>query len=254
MSLPQFFMILRARFWVVVLTLVVTVGAIVGASLVLPKKYTATAAVVADVTSPDPISGAATHAMMMPGYMATQRDIITSERVAQRVKKLLEIGMPTGPLRSKLDVKPSRESNVIEIGYSSPDPRFAAAAANAFAQAYIEASIELRVDPARQYARWFGEQDKALRENLAQAQRNLSEHQQKYGILASDEKLDVETNRLNDLTAQLTALQSQMAESRGRQRSGAAATSLPEVVQNPLNVWSRSDKYRYKPTLIAMIE
>src|SRR5207249_11600080 len=131
-------------------------------------------------------------------------------------------------LQKKLDVKPSRESNVIDVLYSASDPAFAAAVANAFAQAYIDASIELRVEPARQYARWFGEQDKGLRENREKAKARLSEHQQKYGIVASDERLDSEAAKLNDLSAQLTVVQGQAAESRGKLRSGSASSSLPE--------------------------
>ena len=255
MTLYQFLTLLRARFKIVLLMLLGTVAVIVAASLVLPKRYTATAAVVLDVKSPDPITGTMLHAMVMPGYMATQRDIITSDRVAQKVVKLLKLDEMPGRkeqwlqstqgkgslvawladgLQKKLDVKPSRESNVIDISYRAGDAAFAAAVANAFAQAYIDASIELRTDPARQYARWFGEQDKGLRENVQRAQARLSEYQQNYGIVASDERLDSETTKLNDLSAQLTVAQGQVAEARSKQRSGSAANTLPEVVQNPL--------------------
>src|SRR6267378_7387038 len=128
MSLWQFLLILRARFAMVLLILLATVATVVAASLVLPKKYTASAAVVVDVKSPDPISGTMLHAMVMPGYMATQRDIITSERVADKAAQLLKV--EARGLQKKLDVKPSRESNVIEISFSASDPAFAAAAAN----------------------------------------------------------------------------------------------------------------------------
>ena len=270
MNLHQFLTVLRARFKVVVLVLLATVAAIVAASLVLPKRYTATAAVVLDVRSPDPVSGTILHAMVMPGYMATQRDIISSDRVAQTAVRLLKLderpgtkqqwlestqgkgslmAWLAGGLQKKLDVKPSRESNVIDISYSAGDPAFAAAVANAFAQAYIDASIELRTQPARQYARWFGEQDKGLRENLEKAQARLSEHQQKYGIVASDERLDSEAAKLNDLSAQLTVVQGQAAESRGKLRSGSASSSLPEVVQNPLIHTLKADVARQEAKL-----
>jgi len=270
MNLHQFLTVLRARFKVVVLVLLATVAAIVAASLVLPKRYTATAAVVLDVRSPDPVSGTILHAMVMPGYMATQRDIISSDRVAQTAVRLLKLderpgtkqqwlestqgkgslmAWLAGGLQKKLDVKPSRESNVIDISYSAGDPAFAAAVANAFAQAYIDASIELRTEPARQYARWFGEQDKGLRENLEKAQARLSEHQQKYGIVASDERLDSEAAKLNDLSAQLTVVQGQAAESRGKLRSGSASSSLPEVVQNPLIHTLKADVARQEAKL-----
>src|SRR6266850_1922961 len=270
MSLQQFLMILRGRLMLVASILIGTVAVIVAASLVLPKKYTATAAVVVDVKSPDPITGTMLHAMVMPGYMATQRDIITSDRVAQKVVKLLKLDeVPSKKeqwlqstqgrgslvawladgLQKKLDVRPSRESNVIDISYRAGDPAFAAAVANAFAQAYIDASIELRTEPARQYARWFGEQDKGLRENVQKAQARLSEHQKTYGIVASDERLDSETGKLNDLSAQLTVVQGQTAEARSKQRSGSAANTLPEVVQNPLINTLKADIARQEAKL-----
>ncbi|HET7365788.1 MAG TPA: GNVR domain-containing protein [Burkholderiales bacterium] len=247
MTLSQFLIILRGRR--------VLLGSILGgivaltlvASLVLPKKYTATAAVVVDVKSPDPISGTMLHAMVMPGYMATQRDIITSERVADRAAQLLQV--EARGLQKKLDVKPSRESNVIEISYRASDPAFAAAAANAFAQAYIDASIELRVEPARQYARWFGEQDQTLRANLDKAQARFAAHQQKYGIVATEERLDSELTRLNDLSARLTAMQAQAAEARSKRLMGGAAASLPEVVQNPLITTLKGDIARQEARL-----
>ena len=270
MNLHQFLTVLRARFKIVVLILLATVAAIVAASLVLPKKYTATAAVVVDVNSPDPVAGTMLHTMVMPSYMATQRDIIGSDRVARTVVKLLKLAEVPGRkeqwlertqgkgnlvawladgLQKKLNVRPSRESNVIDISYSAVDPAFAAAVANAFAQAYIEASIELRTDPARQYARWFGEQDKGLRENVQKAQARLSEYQQNYGIVASDERLDSETAKLNDLSAQLTVAQGQATDARSKQRSGSAGNTLPEVVQNPLIHTLKADVARQEAKL-----
>ena len=60
-------------------------------SLLLPSQYSATASVVIDAKSADPISGIQTQAMMLPAYMATQIDIINSDRVALRVIKLLKL-------------------------------------------------------------------------------------------------------------------------------------------------------------------
>ena len=83
MNLQQFLLILRARYKLVLFTLLGTVAVTLVLSLVLPKQYTATSAVVVDVKSPDPIAGMMLPALIMPGYMATQVDIINSDRVAQ---------------------------------------------------------------------------------------------------------------------------------------------------------------------------
>lgn len=84
MTFGQFLSILRARWWVVLLVLGLTVATTVVVSLLLPKQYTATASVVVDF-KPDPITTAVFGGIASPAVMATQVDILTSERVALRV-------------------------------------------------------------------------------------------------------------------------------------------------------------------------
>jgi len=72
---------------------------------------------------------------------------------------------------------------VLNIFFSAQDPIFAQAAANAFAQAYMDISVELRIAPARQSAAFLDEQTKQLRTQLEQAQTRLSKFQQDKGIV-----------------------------------------------------------------------
>ena len=256
MTLQQFFLILRARWRIATWTIAAVVTGALIVSLLLPKQYTATATVVIDAKASDPVFGTMT-TMLSPAYMATQVDIINSDRVATRVVKLLKLD--TNPqtveqwqqategrgnmerwlaefLKKNLDVKPARESSVINLGYTSPDPRFASALANAFAQAYIDTTLELRVEPARQSATWFDERSKALRETVEKAQSALSAYQREHGIVAADERLDVENARLAELSAQLTGIQGQTVDtlSRKRQAQGSQLESSPDVMQNVL--------------------
>ena len=272
MTLQQFLLILWARRKVVLLTFFATVLTTLVVSLLMPKQYTATTSVVIDVKSPDPIAGMVLPGMMAPGYMATQVDIINSDRVAQRVVRLLRMDESQAIreqwmeategrgqihawlgnlLQKKLDVKPSRESNVINIGYSGADPAFAAAVANAFAQAYIDTNIELRVEPAKQYADWFDTQIKVQREKLEAAQKALSGYQQATGIVGTDERLDYETQKFNELSAQLTQAEAQGADASSKQKSGSAET-LQEVMQNPLINQLKADVARLESKLKEM--
>lgn len=265
MTFQQFLLILRARFWVIagILAGVVLITLLI--SLMLPKKYTATTALVVNSKSSDPLMGAMLPSQMMPGYLATQVDIINSQRVAQRVVALT--GMDQVPLiqdqwreatqgqgdirvwladllTKSLEVKPSRESSVINVSYTGTDPQFAAAIANAFAQAYVETNLELKVEPARQYAQWFNDRTKGLRDDLEAAQRKLSEYEQTNGIIAGDGRFDVESSRLAELNSQLVMVQGQRADSRSRQSQAGAAESLPEVMANPLISGLKSDVAR----------
>jgi chain length determinant protein EpsF len=152
-------------------------------------------------------------------------------------------------LQKKLDVKPSRESNVIAISYSGGSPEFAAAMANAFAQAYIDVNLELRVEPARQNAKWFDDQSKQYRERLDTAQKTLSDYQQKSGIVATDERLDYETQKLNELSTQLTQAQAQGTDSSSKRKSAGSPDTLPEVMQSPLVSQLKGDIARLEAKL-----
>ena len=82
----QFLLILRARYKIALLTLLLTVAAAMTVIWYLPKYYIATASVLVDVKSPDPIA-----AMLMPSSLSTQVDIISSERVARKVVRMLRL-------------------------------------------------------------------------------------------------------------------------------------------------------------------
>jgi polysaccharide biosynthesis transport protein len=253
MSLNQFIAILKARKWLFLALMSTIVLTTLAVSLLIPKRYTATAAVVVDVKSPDPIAGVVLQGVMLPSYMATQSSIIDSERVALRVIRRTNMGenpavreqwaQETGgvgdmnawlaeQLRKNLEVKPARESNVINISYSAQDANAAAVLTNAFVQSYIETTVDLRVEPAKQYMALFEGQTKQLRDRLEQAQSALSAYQQEKGIIATDERLDVESQRLNDLSSQVVALQS-MADDAASRRESASANSA-EVLNNPV--------------------
>jgi chain length determinant protein EpsF len=269
MTLQQFLLILRARYKVALLAFLITVATTVVVSLLLPKQYTASTAVVIDVKSPDQVTGMVLQGMMAPGYMATQIDIINSDRVAKAVVKMLKMDQSpaiqaqwqedtqgrgelvdwlSNLLQRQLDVKPSRESNVISINYTGNDPAFAAAVANAFAQAYISVNLDLRLAPARQYAVFFEEQTKAAREKLETAQKALSTYQQANGITSADERLDFETAKLNETSSQLTGVQGQTTDSQSK-RSSTQGDTVSEVMQSPLINGLKADIARLEAKL-----
>jgi chain length determinant protein EpsF len=264
MSFNQFLVILRAR-WRIAAGIFLTVVLLVAfASLVWPKQYTAIASIVVDTKS-DPVAGGNAGGAGMAGqplatYVNTQADIIASERVAQRVVKTLKLDQQPEArklwakgtnddisvtiahflLEKKLLVAPAHDSpthasNVIDISVQWSDPITAAALANGFAQAAIETNIELKVEPAKQYASWFDQRARALRADLQEKQKLLSDFQSKNGIIATDEKLDIENNRLTELSTELVNIQGQRQDSQSRQHQvGSDINSLPEVLQSPV--------------------
>lgn len=271
MTAFQLLYALKARLWLVAALFLATVAAGIAATAVLSKRYTASAVVLVDVRSPDPLSSIIDRGTTpAPSLLAAQIDIARSARVARKVVAALKLAEDpavkeewarasggqgsieewlVSVMRDRLAVKPSTSGAVVSVEYEAKDPAFAAAAANAFAQAWLETNVDMRVDQARQYSAWFREQSESLRENLEKARARLSDFQREKGIIARDERLDAETIKLQDLSARLTVVQAQTADAVGKQRSGSAGDALPEVTQNPLIVALKADVVRQEARL-----
>ncbi|NDP64403.1 chain length determinant protein EpsF [Polaromonas sp.] len=260
MTLHQFFLVLRARYGVVLLVLAFTLTAALAASWLIPSKYTAQTSLLVDVRTPDPVAGAGMSGVIAPSYMATQVDIIAGDLVAQRVVKMLKLNQDeetkaawqkatdgrgtldswiAKDLQSGLLVQPSRESNVINITFKGRNAENVAKVANAFAQAYLDTNLSLKTEPARLYATWFDEQTKVSRAKLEDAQARLSDYQQKAGIVSSDERVDYETTKLAQISTQLTAVQGETTDSQSKRN--ARGDTVAEVMQSTLINGLKSD-------------
>ena len=90
MSFSQFLAILRARKTAALIVFGVVVALAVALSLLLPKRYKAEASVVIDA-KPDPISVMNNVVTGLPNFIATQIDVMTSDRVALRVIRDLKL-------------------------------------------------------------------------------------------------------------------------------------------------------------------
>lgn len=262
MAFNQFLRILKSRIGLMLLVLLLTLVTGVVGTLLWPKKYTATTLVMVDMKLANPVTGLPMAMQASGNYLATEIDVIRSQRVALRVVDALKLvqspelrqeharSESTSPLRewiaelliTQLKVKPARESSILELSFSGLEPRFAAGVANAFAQAYIDTTLDLRVDPARQQSVWYDERTAKIRASLETAQSKLGDYQRGTKIVSLDERLDVENARLQELSSQLVSLQALASETSRRAalaekaaKSGPLSLSeLPEIQQNGL--------------------
>ena len=259
-----FLMVLRARFGLFALVLGVTLVATAAVTLLLPKSYRATASLVVDRRDSQSLTDALnafTSPLDRSGYLQTQVDILKSPKVARRVVTSLKLDeLPANRTRfaeakpasgiqdwlaeglaAKVEVE-TTQSSVMRISYDADNAADAALIANGFAKAYLDTTLDLRTEPNRQAAAWFDEQLKTLRNDLAGAQERLTAYQREHGIVSTDERLDEEYTRLNELSGQLSRAQEQNVELRTREQQmqqavqqGRSLESLPEI-QNDANI------------------
>ncbi len=254
MNFSQFFLILRARYKIILLALVVTVMTTLVVSLSLSKTYKAASTLLLTHMGTDPVTGVVLPAQLMSGYMATQLDVINSTSTALMVVDRLSLDQNNAvkqqfedsnserdirhwlanSLLKSLSVTPSRDSSVISINFTGADPVFVAAMANAFAEAYQETSIQLTVEPSQRAAVYFADQINVLRDTLEIAQKKLSQYQQDEGIVNVDYRLDVETSRLNELSSQLVMAQGAVMGATSGENSNNRSGEGQSIVTNTL--------------------
>lgn len=236
MNLNTLIVILLARKWAIIATTLTAVAAALLLHLLTSKSYMASTDLLVDGRGIDPISGQLQPTRMNGGYIATQADIIRSRNVASKV--IAELDLQNSPamkqaaqltgdterdqlrmlwfLARGLTVIPKRDSNVLSIAFTSADPKLAAELANAFAQAYMYTNLELRTEPARQTTVWYNQQLTGLRTELIEKQNALSNYQEEHGILASSDRLDLESAKLSELSSMLIAVQNERLNSQSR--------------------------------------
>jgi uncharacterized protein involved in exopolysaccharide biosynthesis len=170
MSLNQLITVLKARRWIVLITVLVAVFLAAAASALLPARWKASASVLLEWNGPEPASGMLIPGQTRPEHVATQVEIIQSRNVALKVVEALKLDENQrlqkewsdategrGSLKvwiadrllARLDAEPVRTSRVVRINFSGTDPVSAAAIANAFAEAYTSTTVELQVEGAR---------------------------------------------------------------------------------------------------------
>jgi succinoglycan biosynthesis transport protein ExoP len=252
------------------------------ATVLWPKSYFAQTSVVIDSRATNPITGAAEPStQLLTSVVATQMDVIASRAVALKVVDNLHLtALPvfvekysrdsgySGPIREwiadhllrKLTVSPGKDSSVINIGMANRDPQLAATLANAFANAYMQVSLELKADPARRQSAWFSQQLQDLRQSLQDAQKKLSDFQLRQNIVGTTDQLDVENARLTEISNQLVTAQTAMYESQTRltqlnqaMRRGQSE-EMPDILDNPLLQSLKSELTRAQATLANTFE
>jgi chain length determinant protein EpsF len=210
-----------------------------------------------------PYADANSRAELDKSYLATHVSILSSHRVGVAVVDALDLVNNPGYrqlylkitggqgaardwiadwiIQNYLVVEPAREGRLININYLATNPKFAMAAANAFARAYMDAVLDLTVQPARFSADWFSRQLGPLRSKLELAKEKLTIYQRNNGIvIALDGRTDIESTRLQELSSKLVTAQAETTDALKREAQlkallakGDSLETAPEILTNP---------------------
>ena len=134
-----------------------------------------------------------------------------SEQEAEARKEQQQISTATNILLSKLDVKGIEFGNVINITFSSHNPKTAARVANDFPEAYIVDQLEAKFKATQKANEWLTEQLEELETEVVESERAVEIYREQHGLAEGTGNSLLDT-QVSELSSQLIIARSELAE------------------------------------------
>lgn len=187
-------------------------------------------------------------------YLMTQYEILKSRSLAETTLEML----PTAPQDAKkrkgelpeteqkrrkidgflanLEIKPVRETTLVEVLFSSPDPERAAETVNALIDSYIDMNIQHKYAATEQASSFLTEQVETLRKEIARKENELQKYGQEKNIIALSDTETTVIDKLDELNRALTAAQIERVNKEAvyNEIRNASADYVPDAAKNPL--------------------
>lgn len=293
--IKYFWSILKSRKWLFIFTFISTVTATILGSFLWTPSYESTATILLDYANPNPLDipiGPYGGAFSME-YMLTEKSIVESRSVASEVIKILQLeqnssirllyeqSLPSTRsqefffwrkmmdyrswliefLSEGLRVEPRPDTRILSITFSSPDPRFSAMVANAYAQAYSSYHLALKVSPLKESVDWISQKVEELRKSVEEKEKGLEEYKAAKGVVDPNDRYNIAVQKLNQLNADLVTSETRfyetyikMGQLKKLTKKDANYESLPEVISNSLIQNLKVDKIRLEKELSELSE
>jgi len=214
LDIQRYLQVLLKRKWLILSTLVVVLGAVAVWTFTRVKIYRATTTVLVERQAPQVLGrevGEVVDTSMgnywrNKEYMETQKQVLTSKRLAVRVAEQLHLASndrfwgPGGSsskgtkkpglqdaarmLLAIVDAKPVRDANILEISVEHSDPELAAGVANAYTQTYKEQHIEYKLSSTNGAVKWLADQLDDLKKQLEKAEMALHDFKKNNNIVS----------------------------------------------------------------------
>jgi succinoglycan biosynthesis transport protein ExoP len=138
-------------------------------------------------------------------------------------------------------VTPIRNSQLVVVKFRSPDAEYAAAAANALAEQYIQQNLEFRVSATTQTNSWLTSQLEEQRKLVEQSDQKLQDYKEQHNAVSVDDKQNIVVQKLNAINQQLVDARIARLDKEANyktladlQARGEPLDSFPAVMASPV--------------------
>jgi len=238
--LLDYLIILRKHQWLIATFLLTVVTVVTIASFKMKPVYQATARVEVDREgqSLSPFQDANSYDAYVDSenYIETQTKIIQSETVALATIRSLDLARypefggdsksssqirdttngtrPSilGAFLGRLTVKRIPNSRLIDVGFEAQSAQLAAQVVNAHLRNYVEQNFRSKYDATTQASTWLSAELEELRIKVERSEDARIAYERDNQIWQIDEKQDITTQKLSDLSKAVTEAETELAE------------------------------------------
>jgi succinoglycan biosynthesis transport protein ExoP len=260
--LLDYLIILRKHQWLILTFLLTVVTVVTIASFKMKPVYTAAARVEVDKEAqsmqPFPDSNGIGEYEDSEAYIETQTKILQSETLALMTIKSLDLArypefggspnsiasqhagsFPTRPailgaFLGRLVVKRVPNSRLIEVQFEAEDPQLSAQIVNGHLQNYVEENFRSKYDATTQASNWLSAELEELRIKVEKSEDARIAYQRENQIWQIDEKQDITSQKLGDLSKAVTEAQTDVAQKEALYRMATSGNvdALPAARNN----------------------
>lgn len=260
--LLDYFIILRKHQWLILTFLLTVVTVVTIASFKMKPVYVASARVEVDRESQNnnlfPDSNSYDEYLDSENYIETQIKILESETLGLLTIKSLDLerypefgGTPgamamgqgeaipkrpaiLGAFLGSLGVKRIPNSRLIEVSFEAEDPQLAAEVVNTHLENYREQNFRSKYDATTQASNWLSAELEELRMKVEKSEDARIAYQRENQIWQIDEKQDITSQKLADLSRAVTDAQADLAKQEALYRMAQSGNvdALPEAQSN----------------------
>lgn len=260
--LLDYLIIIRKHQWLILTFLLTVVTTVTIASFKMKPVYEAAARVEVDresqAMSPFQDESSYDEYMDTEDYIETQAKVLQSETLALQTIKSVDLahypefgGNPTsvsfgqaaatqqrspllGAFLNDLSILRVPNSRLIEVKFAAQDPQLAALVVNAHLHNYIEQNFRSKYEATTQASNWLSQELEELRLKVEKSEDARLAYERENQIWQIDEKQDITTQKLGDLSKTVTDAQTALAEKEALYRTAMSGNvdSLPAVRDN----------------------
>ena len=145
-----------------------------------------------------------------------------------------------GEFLGGVEIVPVKGTRLVEIVYSSPDPQYAALAANTLAREYVQQNLDLKLSNTTNTITWLTEEVTKQRQKIEAAERAMAEYQEGQNAMSLDDRQNIVIARLNSLNDAVTKAKTSRLQKEAAYRQlgnlkgdSADADTFPAIAHNP---------------------